>query len=102
MKRLYTTIVVILCCLTICPQALKMKYGDSDRKGVPFAKDPYVIKYKGSYWMYYSITASPDGTMGWGIGIAKSKDLNNWTKVSELNPSENLPMEKKGICAPCA
>lgn len=102
MRRLFLAIFVISSCLAAFPQTSKMMYGDVDRQGVPFAKDPCVIKYKGVYWMYYSMPASAGGTEGWGIGIAQSRNLNDWSKMGEINPSESYPIEKKGICAPCA
>lgn len=79
-----------------------MRYSDTDRNGIPFAKDPCVVKFRGIYWMFYSIPSSADGTKGWGIGIAQSHDLYSWKKSGELNPSTAYPIEKKGICAPCA
>lgn len=85
----------------------KMYFSDISRIGKPFAKDPSVIKFKGSYWMYYSIPAStpaspgdgPGGT-GWGIGVARSSDLIHWKKVGEVQPVEEI--EKAGIAAPGA
>jgi predicted GH43/DUF377 family glycosyl hydrolase len=81
----------------------KMMYGDSTRIGVPFAKDPYVIKFEGKYLMYYSIPAYKDKSnpvQGWGLGIAESKDLFNWKRIGEITPAEDY--EKKGLAAPCA
>lgn len=81
-----------------------MLYRDADRKGRPYAKDPSVVKFKGKYWMYYSlppyepeIRATPDG---WNIGIAKSDDLTHWQKVGELLPGGDY--ERKGLAAPGA
>ncbi len=81
----------------------KMMFGDTSRTGVPFAKDPYVIKFKGKYLMYYSIPPYKDKTnpiQGWGLGIAESKDLNNWHKIGEITPDGEY--EKKGLAAPSA
>ncbi len=90
----------------------KMYFSDSSRLGRPFAKDPSVIKFKGSYWMYYSIPAPETdaqkgpvgidaiGTTGWGIGIAKSADLIHWDKVGELPPVQEI--ERHGVAAPGA
>jgi predicted GH43/DUF377 family glycosyl hydrolase len=81
----------------------KMMFGDTTRIGVPFAKDPYVIKFRGRYLMYYSIPPYKDKNnpvQGWGLGIAESKDLNNWTRIGEITP-DGEP-EKKGLAAPCA
>jgi predicted GH43/DUF377 family glycosyl hydrolase len=83
-------------------QSKMMMYGDSDRRGTAYTKNPFVIKYKQCYWMYYSIAASPDGTKGWALGIASSRDLIHWKKVGELLPSPDCPAESKGISAPCA
>jgi len=80
-----------------------MMFGDTTRIGVPFAKDPYVIKFRGRYLMYYSIPPYKDKNnpvQGWGLGIAESKDLNNWTRIGEITP-DGEP-EKKGLAAPCA
>ncbi|MDO5570222.1 MAG: family 43 glycosylhydrolase [Bacteroidales bacterium] len=73
-----------------------MMYGDSTRIGRPFSKDPYVINFKGCYFIYYSIP--PIDETGWAIGIAKSNDLINWNKVGEILPEKEY--EKKGLCAP--
>ena len=84
-----------------------MYYADTSRIGLPFAKDPSVIRFHGKYWMYYSIPSStPDadapttGGKGWSIGIAQSSDLIRWTKVGEMTPSQ--PIEMDGIAAPGA
>lgn len=96
----------LLCCsLYISGQQCRderMMYADSSRIGRPFAKDPFVLKFNGSYLMYYSIPDAADHSMGWGIGIARSTDLNHWLKVGEINPLPGSDLEKKGICAPCA
>ncbi|NWJ52178.1 MAG: family 43 glycosylhydrolase [Bacteroidetes bacterium] len=80
-----------------------MMFGDTSRIGIPFAKDPYVINFQGRYLMYYSIPPYKDQSnpiQGWGIGIAESKDLNNWKKIGEITPEGDY--EKKGLAAPCA
>jgi len=81
----------------------KMMFGDTSRIGVPFAKDPFVIKFKGKYLMYYSIPPYKDKAnpvQGWGLGIAESKDLNHWKKIGEVTPDGEY--EKKGLAAPSA
>ena len=81
----------------------KMMYGDTSRVGVPFAKDPFVIRFQGRYLMYYSIPPYKDKSnpiQGWGLGVAESKDLNNWKKIGEITPDGEY--EKKGLAAPCA
>lgn len=103
--------ILLICLFTLCCslhvsgqqcQKSSMMYSDSSRIGRPFTKDPFVLKLNGRYLMYYSIPESTDHSMGWGIGIACSKDLNNWQKIGEINPLPNSSIEKKGICAPCA
>lgn len=81
----------------------KMLFGDTSRIGVPFAKDPFVIRFQKKYLMYYSIPPYKDQSnpvKGWGLGIAESKDLNNWQKIGEITPDGEY--EKKGLAAPCA
>jgi predicted GH43/DUF377 family glycosyl hydrolase len=81
----------------------KMMFADTSRTGVPFAKDPFVIKFQGRYLMYYSIPPYKDKTnpvKGWGLGIAESKDLYEWKKTGEITPDGDY--EKKGLAAPCA
>jgi len=78
-----------------------MYFGDSDRIGHPFAKDPSVIRFGGRYLMYYSIAAwakeltPPGAPRGWAIGIAESRDLVNWKKIGEILPEQAC--EKNGI-----
>ena len=76
-----------------------MMFGDSSRGGPPFAKDPSVVKFRGKYFLYYSVP-SHDGMQGWGIGIATSKDLLHWKKAAAMKPEH--PSEKNGFCAPGA
>ncbi len=79
-----------------------MKFGDTTRLGIPFAKDPHVIKFKGKYLLYYSIPPKKsDSSSGWGIGVAQSNNLRNWIKVGEITPDSRFAYESKGICAPC-
>ncbi|GLX66745.1 family 43 glycosylhydrolase [Paenibacillus glycanilyticus] len=66
--------------------------------GIPYAKDPAVVKFKGTYYLYYSRRPQEDGR--WGIGVATSTDLDNWDKIGEV-PMEQ-PCEANGICAPGA
>lgn len=78
-----------------------MKYGDPDRLGRPFAKDPCVVRDGPTYRLYYSITAytperlPPDGPKGWAIGIAESPDLIDWKKVGEILPEQEC--ERNGL-----
>ncbi|MGG1516012.1 family 43 glycosylhydrolase [Paenibacillus oryzisoli] len=74
-----------------------MRFADTTA-GRPYAKDPAVVRYKGKYWMYYSRGPFTDGR--WGIGIAESYDLEQWTKIGEVPIEQDC--EAKGICAPGA
>lgn len=74
-----------------------MRFADTTA-GVPYAKDPAVVRHKGKYWMYYSRGPFIDGR--WGIGIAESSDLVHWTKAGEVPIEQEC--ESKGICAPGA
>ena len=77
-----------------------MMYTDSSR-GLNFAKDPAVVKFQDRYYMYYTMSPGKErpGTV-WGIGIAQSRDLENWEKTGEIDPEGEL--EALGICAPGA
>ena len=80
-----------------------MMFGDLHRTGRPFAKDPHVVKFGGRYLMYYSVRPHADPAnpvKGWGIGIAESRDLTNWTRIGEIAPVADY--EKNGLCAPAA
>ena len=78
-----------------------MHWGDADRMGRPFAKDPSVIRFGGSYLLYYSMApyakelVPPNAPRGWAIGIAESRDLVQWRKVGEILPEQEC--EKNGI-----
>ncbi|MBQ4110924.1 MAG: family 43 glycosylhydrolase [Clostridia bacterium] len=68
-----------------------------------FAKDPAVVNFKGTYYLYYTIKIREKDDDGWdkiGVGIAVSKDMENWENVSEV--SMDMPYEEKGIGAPAA
>lgn len=82
-----------------------MMFGDTTRRGVPFSKDPHVVRFKGHFLMYYSVPEYKDkaGTVhGWGIAVAKSSDLISWEKIGEVNWDPDATYESKGMCAPCA
>lgn len=100
--RIKILLLLLHLCFTIVAQNTNMMYIDSSRRGLPFAKDPFVIKYENKFFMYYSLPPSTDNKLGWGIGIAISNDLNDWEKVGEFNPDDDNEAERKGICAPCA
>ncbi|TBL81392.1 glycoside hydrolase [Paenibacillus thalictri] len=78
-----------------------MYYADTSR-GRPYSKDPAVVKFNGQYWMYYSIPPYGDGRErdGWAIGIATSRDLQQWERAGELTPK--ISCEANGLCAPGA
>jgi len=80
----------------------EMYYADTSR-GKPFTKDPAVVRFEDSYYMYYSVSPYRDGRSkdGWGIGIARSDDLVHWKRVGEIERQFD-GYEKKGMCAPGA
>ena len=83
----------------------QMMFGDTTRLGRPFAKDPHVIRFKGRFLMYYSVPGYTDQVgivHGWGVGIAESKDLMNWSRIGEVNTDPEATYEAKGFAAPCA
>ena len=82
-----------------------MMFGDTSRIGVPYSKDPYVIRFEGRFLMYYSVPGYTDkagSAHGWGVGIAESSDLVNWKRLGEVNADPEATYESKGMCAPCA
>jgi len=96
-------IITLIIATTIVSGQEKMMFGDTSRRGVPFSKDPHVVKFDGKYLMYFSIPPFADKSnpiQGWNIGIAESTDLINWEKVGEINPAGGA--ESKGLCAPSA
>ncbi len=97
---MFNRLLWLLLVLTAGPAAAQqrpaMYYSDTTRTGQPMAKDPYVLRFKGRYFLYYSIP--PNARLGWCIGIATSSDLTNWTRAGELTPGADY--EKKGLCAP--
>ena len=76
-----------------------MMFGDTSQCGVPYAKDPAVVKFGGRYFLYYSVPTG-EGLQGWRIGIATSEDLVHWEKVATMQPEH--PSEANGFCAPGA
>lgn len=77
-------------------QKPRMYYSDSSY-GRPFAKDPDVVRFKGKYFMYYSLHRGKKGIV---IGIAESDDLESWKKAGEILPGAEY--ERKGLAAPAA
>jgi predicted GH43/DUF377 family glycosyl hydrolase len=76
-----------------------MMFGDTSQGGLPYAKDPAVVKFGESYLLYYSVPTG-EGLQGWRIGIATSEDLVHWEKLSTMQPEH--PSEVNGFCAPGA
>ena len=77
--------------VTVEPTA--MRYGDPSRHEYPFAKDPTVIRIGKYYYIYYTLDPydedkRPDGinkeAAGWHCGVARSEDMVNWTRVSDI------------------
>ena len=94
--------ILFLFCLSL-PAQERMMFGDTTRVGVPYAKDPHVVRHGDRYLMYYSIPPTEwKGMEGWNIGIAESQDLIRWNRVGEIQPQPGLAYEQKGLCAPAA
>jgi len=64
----------------------QMYFADQTQKDKPFAKDPDVVKCNGKYLMYYTTGPYNDSRPndGYGVGIAQSRDIINWTKVTDF------------------
>lgn len=77
-----------------------MMFTEKNGSRKAFAKDPAVVKYKGSYYLYYSSFYREDGVEKLGIGIAKSQDGENWEILSRLPLTQEC--ERLGIGAPGA
>lgn len=101
MKQMISRYGLVLLLLTLfsqlsAQQLPAMYFSDSSKDAShPTAKDPSVIRFKGSYLMYYSVP--PRGALPWRIGVAASRDLTHWHKVAELKPEEAY--EQNGLCA---
>ena len=78
---------LLLFCFSFTLQAQeRMLFGGTTRVGVPYAKDPHLVKLKGRYLMYYSIPPTKwKGVEGWNIGIAESRDLVHWPHLPLLS-----------------
>lgn len=101
-QRYFATVfagLFLLPCLTASPALPDMHWADPS-SGRPFSKDPSVIRFKESYLMYYSLPGPSDGTGGWSVGIARSKDLVHWEKAGTVRPAQEC--DKKGLAAPAA
>mgnify|MGYP003322204436 CR=1 FL=1 len=103
MRHLLLLLTVFICACSSHVEVGKrmMFYKDTDRKGVPFSKDPFIAHFGGRYLMYYSIPPYENATnKGWNIGIAESHNLVDWKKVGEMTPDKDAPYEERGFCAP--
>lgn len=78
-----------------------MRFADTSRNR-PYAKDPAVVRFHDRYFLYYSVPPYKDGRTpdGWGIGIAQSANLDQWTKIGEVQTEQDC--ERNGLCAPGA
>ena len=72
-----------------------MLWADRSR-GVPFSKDPSVVRFGDRYLMYFSIPPE-QGDDRWGQAVAVSTDLVTWRTGAELTPTGTA--EAKGLCA---
>lgn len=79
-----------------------MMYFADTTRGKNYAKDPAVVFFGGRYLMYYSVPPWGDGRPhdGWVVGVAESRDLDNWTKICDL--PRLTALEENGFCAPGA
>jgi hypothetical protein len=77
----------------------KMMYADTTRRGKPWSKNPFVIKFGGRYLMYSSILPVR-GSDAREIEVTESRDLIQWQNVGVIRVQE--PYERNGISAPCA
>lgn len=76
-----------------------MMFTDLTPKGRSFVKDPCVVWFQGAYYLYYSKPIfHADGSEAFGIGIARSSDLDHWEVVGAIEAEQ--PAEGNGICAP--
>ena len=77
-----------------------MLFTETNGSRAAFAKDPAVIKFKDTYYLYYSSFYMQEGREILGIGIATSKDLEHWTVIGRIPMTQEC--EKNGYCAPAA
>jgi len=75
----------------------QMYYADTTFGRGAFAKDPDVVRFRATYYMYYS-ARGPERLLA--IGIAQSDDLTSWHTVGHLLPEQEC--EKNGVAAPGA
>lgn len=78
-----------------------MLFEDCTARGTSFAKDPCVVWFRESYWLYYSRPQKQaNGPDAYEIGIARSDDLENWRIVGGFSAEQAV--EGRGVCAPGA
>ena len=75
-----------------------MLYSDSNGSRENFAKDPAVVRFGDTYFLYYSVYEA-DGDR-FVIGIAKSSDMESWEYCGTVTSTQEC--EKNGIAAPGA
>jgi alpha-L-fucosidase 2 len=75
----------------------KMMYADSTRRGIPYSKNPHVIRFGGKYLMYSSVLPEK-GSDAREIEITESTDLIHWKNVGIMHIEKDY--EKNGISAP--
>lgn len=69
------------------PRLVGAPWGDTSRRGRPYAKDPSVIRFGGRYLLYCSLpSGSDDVAEGWSVAVAESDDLVSWRTVAVLPP----------------
>lgn len=117
MKNMLVPLMAAVCLASCSPtpmavvlEPLPMRYGDTSRSEIPFAKDPTVIRLGDAYLMYYSVAAfvpdtvrvkTPPVLTGWHTAIARSTDLVNWDRVCDLDLRDIRNNRISGAVAPC-
>lgn len=69
----------------------------TDEKRGNFSKDPAIVRLFDTYFLYYSTKI---GENKFGIGIARSNDLETFHKIGELPLTQAC--EQNGVAAPGA
>ncbi|PZE75814.1 glycoside hydrolase [Curtobacterium sp. MCBD17_019] len=83
------------------PRLVGAPWGDTSRRGRPYAKDPSVIRFGGRYLLYCSLpSGSDDVAEGWSVAVAESDDLVSWRTVAVLPPFGDY--DATGAAAPGA
>lgn len=88
----------------------EMRYGDPSRHDYLFAKDPTVIRIGKFYYIYYSLdpfdaekrpAGINDEVANWHCGVARSRDMIKWTRVSDVRLCNTEGEEIGYDAAPC-